>query len=171
MELGDHTRSDEDEIEDREETELEIGDGITNHPEGEAVEESRTDVQSELVIDIVGVAPNGDVHTLSNKFALVQERHGEFESVICSTRLLGSSVGDDIVELLNDVFMLRGLEPYLVPVSALGQSSRNDIDHVLGWIGFLGAWSIVTRKVFFDRVGVITDVSKVHSFSSSGKKE
>lgn len=55
LKLGDDAGRDEDEIEDGEEAELEVGNGITDLPEGETCEEGGEGVQGEFVVDIIGI--------------------------------------------------------------------------------------------------------------------
>ena len=70
---------------------------MANLPKGKAVKERGTDMQRELVVDVVCVAPNRDVHALSYELHLFPERHREFVAVILGARRLGGGVSDDVV--------------------------------------------------------------------------
>jgi len=97
LQLGDDAGSHKDEVEDGEQTQLEIADRVANHPEREAVEECRTNVQSKLVVDVVGVAENCHVCTVADNLDLLPQRHGKLVSVVDSSGRTGGSILDNPV--------------------------------------------------------------------------
>jgi hypothetical protein len=70
LELGDDTWRDEDEVENSEEILLKVCQAITNVPEGEAVQQGQKDMHRQLVVDILGIAEERNVHTMRHQLDL-----------------------------------------------------------------------------------------------------
>lgn len=71
LELVDAARRNEDEVEDRHHAELEVVSTIAELPERETGKETVGNVYSDLIPDVVGVAPQGDKSTFCDQNDLV----------------------------------------------------------------------------------------------------
>ena len=123
LKLGDETGGDKQETEDREEALLEVADAVTNRPERKAVVKRQEYMQDELVVDVLGVAEQGDVHAVRDELYLLPHGRCELMAIVDSSRRFGGSIGDKSVKLLSDLLVFRRVEPDLVPVLALGKTS------------------------------------------------
>jgi hypothetical protein len=123
LKLGDETGGDKQETEDREEALLEIADAVTNRPERKAVVKRQEYMQDELVVDVLGVTEQGDVHAVRDKLYLLPHGRGELMAIVDSSRRLGGGIGDKSVKLLSYLLVLWRVEPDLVPVFALRKTS------------------------------------------------
>jgi len=123
LKLGDETGGDKQEAEDREEVLLEIADAVTNRPERKAIVKRQKYMQDELVVDVLGVAEQGDVHSVRDKLYLLPNGRCELMAIVNSPRRFGGSIGNKSVKLLGDLLVFWRIEPDLVPVLALRKTS------------------------------------------------
>ncbi|KAI6763503.1 hypothetical protein HG531_012891 [Fusarium graminearum] len=100
------------------------------------------------------ICQKGYVHTLGDEFGLFPKRRGKLVTVFSCTRGLGSGISDHVVKFLLD-----------------GSVFGDNIDDELSWVNILGARSTIASKVARDSLGLITDVTKVHSLATLGKEK
>ena len=67
--------------------------------------------------------------------------------------------------------MFGGGEPDFVPISTLGETARDDVDHVFSRVGVFGTWCVVAGEVFFDRFTIIADVTEIDCLSAFGEEK
>lgn len=125
LELSDDTRSDKDEIEDGEESELKISDGDLESPsiqKENPLKRVEKMWRGKLVIDVIRVAIQSDVHVVVNEFSLLPEWHSELKPIALGSYFgVVSSRNHIIVEFFNGSLMSWRFEPNSVPVSAPGE--------------------------------------------------
>jgi phosphohistidine phosphatase SixA len=80
-------------------------------------------MQDELVVDVLGVAEQGDVHAVCDNLYLLPHGRCEFIAIVDSSRRFSDSIGDKSVKLLSDLLVLWRLEPDLVLVLTLRKTS------------------------------------------------
>lgn len=85
-----------DEVEDCEEHFLLRSGGAANHPKRETVEQCCSDVEGDLVVNVVDVPVEGHIHALGNKSCLFDQGSGKFVPIILCARRLASRSSDDI---------------------------------------------------------------------------
>lgn len=80
-------------------------------------------MQDEFVVDVLGIAEQGDVHAVRDKLYLLPHGRGELMAIVDSSRRFGGSISDKSVKLLSDLLVLWRVEPDLVPVLSLRKTS------------------------------------------------
>ncbi|PMB69223.1 hypothetical protein BM221_003861 [Beauveria bassiana] len=171
LQLGEHAGRDKDELENGKHLGLQVVEGVANHPKGEAVEEGGKDVQHDLVVDVLGVAPERDVHAVGDDANLLGHGRGKLVAVIDGAGGLGGGVGDDGVELGRHLVVLGRLEPDLAPVAAVDAVARDDVNHVLGRVGVGRAGAAVAAKVVLDGLAVLANVAKVDGLAAAREQQ
>ena len=171
LELRDDTRGDEDIVEKGEEDQLLLLDGVANLPEGESDKESDANVEGKLVVDVVNVAIQADVHALSDEPGLSPHVGSELMSVVSGSRRLARSVVDDVFEVLLHLGLLGRVKPDLVPIPFTCMSAGNNINHELCGVDTLRTGYTFSVEVVFDSLAVVTDITEVNGLTSFSKQQ
>jgi hypothetical protein len=173
LKLVDDTRSDEDEVPDREHLQVQSSHTLIRAPEGETIECGGDNVKGELVVDIVGVPEKRDIHPPSDDFGLLPKRHRELESIIDRTGGFGSSVRNHSVQFRDHASLLGGVEPDLMPILVLDSldTAGNNVNHELSCISLGRALSPVLAKVLFNAGCILANISKVNRLSALCKEK
>jgi len=108
---------------------------------------------------------------MGDELGLLPQRGSEFVTVVGSGWRLGSSFADDTIELFFNSIVLRGRQPDLVPILALREMSRDDVNHMLGGVDMFWARSPVATKVASNRVAVLANVAKVHCLTALSEEK
>ena len=167
--MRNHTRCDEDVVEQGEEDELLISNCVANLPKTETNKQRGTNVEGELVVNVVDVAVHADVCPVGDNLGLCPEIHRELMAIVRGTRLFTSSVSDDVVEVLVHACRFRRVKPDLMPVFTVRASYH--VDHVFRRVGARRARSVVAAKVFFDSSRVVTNVTEVDGLATLCKEQ
>lgn len=128
-------------------------------------------MKGKLVVDVVDVAEEGNVHAVRHELDLLQHGGSKLVAVVDSAWRLRGGLGNDAVEFLADLVVLGRCKPHLVPVLALRERAGNDVNHVLGGIDLLGARSAVATKVVLDRLGMFANIAKVDRLAALGEEK
>jgi hypothetical protein len=106
LQLGDETGGEKQETKDHEEALLEIANTITNGPERKAVIKRQEYMQDKLIINILSIAEQGDVHVVCDKLYLLPHGRCELMAIIDSSRWFSGSINNKSVKLLSDLLIL-----------------------------------------------------------------
>ena len=166
LQLGDDTRSNKDKTEDSEQSQLKVLETITNHPEGEAVQQGQQDVHEHFIVDVLSIAEQRDVHAVGDDLDLLPHGSCELMAIIDGTWWLSGGLRDDVVELFSHLLMLGRLKPNLVPVSVFRQTTGDNLDHVFGRVSLAWTRRSVAGKVRLDCACIVTNVAKINCLAA-----
>lgn len=174
LKLLDEGRADGERHEDGEEPVLEVDGLVANLVKGEAVEETRHDVQHHLAKHIIGCSPICDERTLRHSGHLREQRHGILAIILETLRRLDVlPILNHLLNLPRPILLMRRALPDIPPVlpSVIRISSTNGVKHILGRISSGGTLGAAVGLKVSDEVLAVVPEGPVVDDAAAGLEE